>query len=204
MTKTPHLSDLHRVLLSHAAGRHDGSLLPVPEKFAGEVARIGRTIPALLKRQWVEEHPVTDHSRAWRDEDQQPVGVFITDAGRALIATDDPGASDTRQDGRRPRRMARMPNTDMDLTAPPTTAPADATKAAAALAAPVSGTSSKIAAVVALLTREEGATIAELTGATGWLPHTTRAALTGLRKKGHTVERAKRGDVTCYRIVAAA
>ena len=36
--------------------------------------------------------------------------------------------------------------------------------------------------------------------ATGWLPHTTRAALTGLKKKGHTIQRDKRGDVTCYRI----
>lgn len=30
-----------------------------------------------------------------------------------------------------------------------------------------------------------GASLDELAGATGWLPHTTRAALTGLRKKGH-------------------
>ena len=37
---------------------------------------------------------------------------------------------------------------------------------------------------------------------TGWLPHTTRAALTGLRKKGHAIEKTRRGDVTCYRIAA--
>ncbi|HKX80142.1 MAG TPA: DUF3489 domain-containing protein [Novosphingobium sp.] len=39
--------------------------------------------------------------------------------------------------------------------------------------------------------------------ATGWLPHTTRAALTGLRKKGHVIEKSKRDDVTCYRVVEA-
>jgi hypothetical protein len=61
----------------------------------------------------------------------------------------------------------------------------------------------KTAAVLALLGRVEGATVAELIAATGWLPHTTRAALTGLRKKGHAITRGKRGDVTCY-IVAAA
>jgi hypothetical protein len=42
---------------------------------------------------------------------------------------------------------------------------------------------------------------------TGWLPHTTRAALTGLRKRGLKVERAKeaRGKetVTVYRIAGA-
>jgi hypothetical protein len=53
------------------------------------------------------------------------------------------------------------------------------------------------ALVVELLSRESGATLAELTG---WLPHTTRAALTGLRKKGHKVAKAKRGEVTCYAI----
>ncbi|MHA6724281.1 hypothetical protein [Sphingomonas sp. RS2018] len=32
------------------------------------------------------------------------------------------------------------------------------------------------------------------------MPHTTRAALTGLRKKGHAVVRGKRGDQTCYSV----
>jgi hypothetical protein len=52
--------------------------------------------------------------------------------------------------------------------------------------------------VLDLLRREEGATMPELVDATGWLPHTMRAALTGLRKKGHALDRRKRSDVTCY------
>ena len=63
---------------------------------------------------------------------------------------------------------------------------------------------SKAGAVLALLQRDRGATLADLIAATGWLPHTTRAALTGLRKKGHAVERTRREGTTCYRIVAAA
>lgn len=59
---------------------------------------------------------------------------------------------------------------------------------------------SKIGTVLALLRRAEGATISDLTEATGWLAHTTRAALTGLRKKGHALEKTKRDGVTCYRI----
>lgn len=62
---------------------------------------------------------------------------------------------------------------------------------------------SKIAGVLELLGRDEGATLAELITATGWLPHTTRAALTGLRKKGHVLARSKRDDTTCYRLVQA-
>jgi hypothetical protein len=63
---------------------------------------------------------------------------------------------------------------------------------------------SKIDQVLALLRRGEGATLAELVEATGWLPHTTRAALTGLRKKGHVLAKDKRGEATCYRITEAA
>ncbi|WP_340586989.1 DUF3489 domain-containing protein [Erythrobacter alti] len=58
----------------------------------------------------------------------------------------------------------------------------------------------KIGIVIALLERKEGATLGEMIEATGWLKHTTRAALTGLRKKGHEITRDKRVDVTCYRI----
>ena len=61
----------------------------------------------------------------------------------------------------------------------------------------------KSATVIAFLQREQGATLPELIAATSWLPHTTRAALTGIRKKGHVVEKTKRGDTTCYRIAAA-
>ncbi|TKD51545.1 DUF3489 domain-containing protein [Sphingomonas baiyangensis] len=73
----------------------------------------------------------------------------------------------------------------------------------APLAAPDVKRLSKSAAVISLLRRDTGATLGELIEATGWLPHTTRAALTGLRKKGHAIERSKRGDATCYRIEAA-
>jgi hypothetical protein len=63
---------------------------------------------------------------------------------------------------------------------------------------------SKLARVIALLERDHGATIEDLTTATGWLAHTTRAALTGLRKRGYAVaiDRSddKRGSF--YRIPA--
>lgn len=90
------------------------------------------------------------------------------------------------------RRMARMPATEP-------VAPSPAEEAAPA-APPKAKRSSKIAAVIALLQRGQGATLAELIEATSWLPHTTRAALTGLKKKGHVIDKAERGDATCYRI----
>jgi hypothetical protein len=38
----------------------------------------------------------------------------------------------------------------------------------------------------------------------GWLPHTTRAALTGLRKAGFeiTADKSASGKASCYRITA--
>ena len=63
---------------------------------------------------------------------------------------------------------------------------------------------SKLAGVIALLERDHGATIAELIAATGWLAHTTRAALTGLRKRGYAVaiDRSDDNRGSFYRIPA--
>ena len=97
------------------------------------------------------------------------------------------------------RRMAREPGS------PATTGAAGAAGASKIPpAAATTSATSKIAAVIALLEREQGATLAEMVEATGWLPHSTRAALTGLKKKGHTLTKDKRDDGTCYRIVKAA
>ena len=62
----------------------------------------------------------------------------------------------------------------------------------AAITAPREG--SKLAEVIGLLQREDGATIDQLADAMGWLPHTTRAALTGLRKRGFEIDRRERKD----------
>ena len=58
------------------------------------------------------------------------------------------------------------------------------------------------AQVIELLQCGDGATLAELVAATGWLPHTTRAALTGLRRRGYAVgiDRADKVRGSVYRI----
>ena len=64
---------------------------------------------------------------------------------------------------------------------------------------------SKLARVIDLLQRSEGATISNLIEATGWLPHTTRAALTGLRKRGYAVVRERTGgEDSTYRVAGPA
>jgi hypothetical protein len=39
-----------------------------------------------------------------------------------------------------------------------------------------------------LLAQTGGASMAEIGAATGWLPHSARAVLSGLRKQGHVIE----------------
>ena len=88
----------------------------------------------------------------------------------------------------------------------PVKAPKAAGKAAKATAAP--GVSpplkrpSKQQLVANLLLRDSGATLDEMIAATGWLPHTTRAALTGLKKKGYALSSGKVDGVRTYRAVA--
>ena len=55
--------------------------------------------------------------------------------------------------------------------------------------------------LLALLGRPEGAGMADLMATTGWQAHSVRAALTGFRKRGIPVTRAKdQADVTIYRV----
>jgi hypothetical protein len=112
---------------------------------------------------------VTDRACAWRGEDQDMVGLFITKSGRDAIGV---GAEEPVGD---------------EFAVDPATCP-----------------TSKIGTVLSLLQRDEGATLDEMVAATGWLPHTTRAALTGLRKKGHAITKSKRETETCYSVAAKA
>ncbi|MCY4495917.1 MAG: DUF3489 domain-containing protein [Rhodospirillaceae bacterium] len=61
----------------------------------------------------------------------------------------------------------------------------------------------RIDAVLKLLRRANGASIAELRKATGWQPHSVRAALTGLRKRDVEIVRSKdQAGTTRYTVKA--
>lgn len=62
---------------------------------------------------------------------------------------------------------------------------------------------SKSAIVVKLLARRSGATVAEISGATGWQSHSVRAFFSGLRRKGMPLMRVSHVDGSlCYRLVS--
>ena len=79
---------------------------------------------------------------------------------------------------------------------------ADVANTTPAALAPREGT--KISRVVGLLQRDNGATLDEVIAATGWLPHTSRAALTGLRKRGYAIEKHRSTEGRRGYIIAAA
>jgi hypothetical protein len=125
----------------------------------------------LMRLGAAEEVTVSPDQPRWRDEDGSPVGLWITAAGLAALGIEDGPA-------------------DPNAANVPSPAPAQA--------GPRAGT--KQALVLELLGQESGATLDDLVAATGWLPHTTRAALTGLRKKAHHLVKAKEERGTVYRI----
>jgi DNA-binding MarR family transcriptional regulator len=64
-------------------------------------------------------------------------------------------------------------------------------------------TSSKHQQVIDMLSRDDGASLKELSAVTNWLPHSTRAFLNGLKKKGYTICNEKSAGVRRYRTVSS-
>ena len=62
---------------------------------------------------------------------------------------------------------------------------------------------SKPQQILDLLNQDCGATLVELATLANWLPHSTRAYLTGLRKKGHVIDSDKVDGVRRYRITSS-
>jgi len=59
----------------------------------------------------------------------------------------------------------------------------------------------KLDTILKHLRHKNGASLVVLEKATGWQPHSIRAALTDLRKKGHEIERGKSAKAaTIYRV----
>jgi len=185
------LTDTHLVILSTAAGRDDGTVLPLAASLKLKGGAIKTTLNSLLKKGLLAEVPSTPDQAIWRQGDDRPLALIVSDAGRAAIGVE---SSDDAVDPEPPCPDA---STVTEATSPFRDGlEASIKEKVAALSTP--GT--KQALIVILLCREGGTTLDELVAETGWQPHTTRAALTRLRQKGITISRSMedgRGSVYC-------
>ncbi len=200
------LSETQLELLSAASRRDDRCRTP-PK--GAKLAQARRAAAGLLKAGFVREVKAKKGVPVWRRDEEagRDYGLALTAAGLKAVtaaagATDRLGAVQSLS-GKAPE-AATAPDAEPEFATNHAAVSSSFPETPRGAVAPRAGT--KIAAVIALLGRAEGATIGELVETTGWLPHTTRAALTGLRKRGFalTADRTDRTRGSIYRIAAAA
>jgi Protein of unknown function (DUF3489) len=189
------LTDTQLIVLSAAAQREDRCLVASNALRGGAAQKFAAK---LLAAGLAKEIKATPNMPVWRrDGETGSLALKITAAGLKAITVDDREADE---------EAAHQPLPAYDEAVSPSTISAIASTASPMDAVPSASSpreGSKLAKVIGLLSRDNGATLAELVAATGWLAHTTRAALTGLRKRGFAVEldRSNKELGSTYRIV---
>jgi hypothetical protein len=191
-TMAINLSDTQLIVLSAAAQREDRCLV-APKTLRGGAAQ--KFAQKLLAAGLVKEIKAKPSAPVWRRDEEaaQPYSLKLTSAGLKAIAVEEQGAAALARThaspivAETPEATGKRATPSIPATAQPSRSPREG---------------SKSALVVELVRRDSGATLAELVTATGWLPHTTRAALTGLRKRGYavTLERPGKARESSYHI----
>ena len=174
--ETAKLSDAQLVILSAAAQRPDGSLLPLPESLAKKGAAQNRVmIEILCKRKLAEEKQTKSNASEWRsNKEGRPLGLFITKSG--LVAL---GINET-EESKPSQAAANMPCQRKTAAKPRT----KAEKVSAAKSKErVAPSQSKQEAVIKMLRRKPGVTIDDIVAETGWQRHSVRGFFSGLIKK---------------------
>lgn len=207
------LSDTQAIILSAAAQRPDGNLLPLPGSLRGGAA--GKVVGALLSRGLAHEQVIDSPRKAdaalntiWHnEEDGRAVLLFATPAGLDAIGVEsEPNVESETADaapaanpgGEAPKLRFeidptyRKPTTRLKAEARAKATVESSPKKAgrpkkatpsAPKAAAKTRDGTKQAQLIAMLRRKEGATIAQIVEATGWQPHTVRGAFAGALKK---------------------
>ena len=159
-------SDTQSLILSRAATRPGNLALPLPEGLVGAAAKM--VVGKMIARGWIEE--VEANLRRgepmWRETgDGHGTTLIATEAGLEAIGIEPLAASAVASARKAKPKPVQMPD-DTDAAKP---------------VAIRAGT--KQAQIIAMLQRPEGATVAEMVEATGWLAHTVRGCISGALKK---------------------
>ena len=176
MTK---LTDTQLIVLTAAAGRDDGSILPLPDSIRGGAAT--KVVDALIARGLAER--IEDERIAVNDL------VRITRAGLVAINADpDDGAQAATdahggEDGTVTAPGSETAATDADGATRAATSDDEPATKPKRRAPRRKREGTKQAALIAMLRRKQGATIAQIAETMGWRRHTIRGAISGALKK---------------------
>jgi hypothetical protein len=208
-------SDKQRELLSAAAERED-RLLALPSRLKGAAAQ--KVAAKLIAASLAKEVKAKPGAPVWRRdaETEQAYALKLTAAGAQAIAVEVKHQSETvgcapnaPSPSDRPAHLDSLARSDgptpLDDAAEESRADQDLGGANEPSQRPPR-IGSKLDRLLGMVSTDQGATLNELIGATGWLPHTARAALTGLRKRGYDVRlvRGNRETVATYRVTGSA
>ncbi len=156
MTK---LTETQTIILSAGSQRPENIALPLPKGLAGAAAKMA--VAKMIEHGWLQE--VDANLRRgeplWRETgDGHGTTLVVTDAGLLAIGIE-------------------------PVVVKTVIAIREHAAKAAAPKLPIQRAGTKQAQIIAMMQRPEGATVAELVEATGWLAHTVRASISGALKK---------------------
>jgi hypothetical protein len=172
---TTKLTDTQLVILSAAAQREDGAVLPLPKSLKTNKAATAKVLKSLIARQLIEERPAGLDDEVWREEkDGTRLTLAVTDAGLDALGIVPEGEEPKKPPAERKkagRASGSRKNGKVPARAKPDPKPSSKRPA------------SKQAVIVDLMKRKGGATINELVAATDWQAHSVRGAISGALKK---------------------
>ena len=192
----PKLTDTQTIVLSRAATRPGNLAMPLPEGLHGAAAQ--KAVTAMITRGWLEEVEANllRGEPMWRETgDGHGTTLIATEAGLQAIGIKPVVAS----------AVASARKAKLELV----TGPKDVPKASPYPSTPKPVTiraGTKQAEIIALIQRPEGASIAEIVEATGWLAHSARGLISGGLKKKLNLPIASEkvaGRGTVYKLEAA-
>lgn len=122
-------------------------------------------VKALIGKRWVKERQAKAGEPVWReDEHDRPMTVMVTRAGVAAIGGTVGAAVPAAEDAPAAQGRKSPAASEVSATAEPRRMPR---------------AGSKLATLVELLSREEGATVKKMVAATRWQSHTVRGVMSG-------------------------
>jgi hypothetical protein len=190
------LTETQMLVLTNAAQRSNRFVIPLPATVHARGSVKRNLLLALLKMKMIQESVVDDAAIAWRTDDDgkhlvlhltpggylsacPPVEVPTADAS-VILADPVPAGTSANDNGA---------SATVDVTKPE---------------APMRPPTGKLGQVLQAISGDAGATLSEITALTGWLPHTARAAVTGLRQRGYPIQLIETDGRKAYRRPAAA